>query len=372
MFFRRSLLSAPREAPAYRFETLPFERLAAEEHLVQGWEMLDAVAMLPTQSYAFSAALSRSMLAGSSVEVLLVLTAVGIGGLLPLCRDRGYFSRWRLIGAREVFEPGDALYATPEAARALAASIVHTARPLRLDRLPADSLIVPSLREAMRRKGFVSVRPSVPAPKITLDASWRDPESRFNSGRRSDFRRAARRASVFGAVTCEVLAPSLTEFDALFDEAIGVEVRSWKKEAGSALATDRAKEAFFRQFFRNACEDGTFRIAFLRIDGQAVAMQMAIERSQRYWLFKIGYDEAFGKCSPGTLLMLHTLGWAAGRGLKSYELLGNVERWIADFWTREQNECVQLRTYPLNPRGLLTFLQDSTAWLGSRLKPSRA
>lgn len=372
MVFRRSLLPAAQETPTYRLETIPFERVAAEAGLVQGWEMLDAAAALPTQTYAFSAALSGSLLAGSYVEVMLALSAVGIGGLLPLCRDGGYLSRWRLIGAREVFEPGDALYASPDAARALARSIARQARPLRLDRLPADSLIVPALREAMRGRGFVSVRPAVSCPKITLDPTWRDPESRFNAGRRSDFRRAARRASVFGTVTCEVLAPDLAEFDRLFDEAIGVEVRSWKKGAGSALATDRAKEAFFRRFFRAACADGTFRIAFLRIDGQAVAMQMAIQRSERYWLFKIGYDEAYGKCSPGTLLMLHTLGWAAQRGLKSYELLGNVERWIADFWTREQNDCVQLRTYPLNPRGLLTFLQDSAVWLGSRLWPSRA
>lgn len=351
---------------------VPFDRLAADESLVLGWQALDTMAAtLPTQGYAFAAALSRSMLAEASVEVLLVLTAMGIGGLLPLCRRPGYFARWRMIGALEVFEPGDALCDGDTAAGALAREVVRRRRPLRLDRLPAGSRMIPALRAALRGKGLVSVRPAVPCPKITLDEAWREPESRFNSGRRSDFRRAARKAESFGAIDCQVLSPAPHQFDALFDEAIGVELQSWKKEAGSALGADRAKEAFFRDYFRAASRDGTFRIAFLRIDGKAVAMQMAIEKSGRYWLFKIGYDESFGKCSPGTLLMLHTLGWAAQRGLQSYELLGNVERWIADFWTREQNDCVQLRTYPFNLRGLGALVADGACWLRARLAKGR-
>ena len=125
----------------------------------------------------------------------------------------------------------------------------------------------------------MSVRPATPTPTIMLDARWKDPASRFNSGRRSDFRRAARRASEFGAVSFEMLSPAPHEFDALFEEAIGVELRSWKREAGTAIAVDRAKEEFFRLFFRSACEQGQFRIAFMRIDGRVVAMQMAIESS---------------------------------------------------------------------------------------------
>jgi CelD/BcsL family acetyltransferase involved in cellulose biosynthesis len=169
-------------------------------------------------------------------------------------------------------------------------------------------------------------------------------------------------------VTYEVLSPGPAEFDALFDEAIGVEVRSWKREAGTAIAVDRAKEGFFREFFRSACEDGTFRLAFMRIDREVVAMQMALEQLDRYWLFKIGFDESFGRCSPGTLLMLHTIGWAAGRGLEAYELLGHVEPWIAQFWTQERHDCVRLRTYPWNIRGAAAFAADALVWLRHGLK----
>jgi CelD/BcsL family acetyltransferase involved in cellulose biosynthesis len=287
--------------------------------------------------------------------------------LLPLCRKRGYFARWRALGAREVFEPIDLLGSSPEGVSSIAESIARHPRPFQLDRIPADSALVPALRQAMRHRGWFSQRPATPCPTIALTGDWTQPETCFNARRRSDFRRAARRAAEFGEVTYEVISPLPEQFDALFDEAIGVEMCSWKQAAGTAIAADQAKETFFREFFRSACAQGNFRIVFLRIDGRAVAMQMAMEWRNRYWLFKIGYDEKFGKCSPGTLLMLHALGWAAGRNLCSFELLGNVEPWITELWTRERTACLCLRTYPFGIRGAAAFVADAIAWAFGRV-----
>jgi CelD/BcsL family acetyltransferase involved in cellulose biosynthesis len=338
---------------------LTFDRFHEQEMLVAGWQRLEEAASLPMQSHAFASALSDTLLAGSHIEIFFITAAHGIAALLPLCRDRGLFARWRMIGAREVFEPGDALARNPDGLLPLAKAIARETRALRLDRVPAGSPLISSVRAAMRGRGWTRVRPATPSPTIHLDASWEQPESRFNSGRRSDFRRAARKAAEFGQVSFETISPKPEEFDALFDEAIEVELRSWKREAGSALAVDRSKERFFRDFFRAACEAGTFRLSAMRIDGRIVAMQMALECLDRYWLFKIGFDQDFARCSPGSLLMLHTIGWAAKRGLRSYELLGNVEPWIAQFWTREQRECVRLQTYPFNARGAVAFVADA-------------
>ncbi len=106
----------------------------------------------------------------------------------------------------------------------------------------------------------------------------------------------------------------------------------------------------------------------MRIGARAVAMQMAIESLGRYWLFKIGFDEDYERCSPGTLLMLHTIGWAAERELQAYELLGNLEPWIAQFWTREQHDCLWVRAYPFNLRGAAAFAADAFASLRKRMK----
>lgn len=345
---------------------LPFVQFCSDHALVRSWQQLERVASLPTQSHAFASALSQTLFAERQVEVFFLQDDGAIAALLPLCRAKGHFARWRMISAEGVYEPGDALCPSAESARPLAEAVIRSSRPLKLDRIPAGSPLIPAVQAAMRGKGWVSVRPSLPMPTINLDARWKDPASCFNSGRRYDFRRAARRAAEFGDVSFELLSPEPGEFDDLFDEAMGVEVRSWKREAGTAIAVDPAKERFFRKFFHSACERGEFRIAFMRIDGQAVAMHMALECLGGYWLFKIGFDETFARCSPGTLLMLHTISWAASRELRTYELLGYVEPWIAQLWTKDQHDCVQLRTYPFNVRGAIAFAVDAMIELRKR------
>ncbi len=336
--------------------------------LALGWERLEGCAMLPTQSAHFVAALAETLLAGSPLRLFEAAGADGLEALLPLCRDGGRFARWRIPGAAEVFEPGDALCRDAAAAKRLAQRLVADGRPLELARIPAGSAIVAALKTAIAGRGWVSVRPATPCPTIALDPEWREPESRFSSRRRSDFRRAARRAADFGEVRCEMLAPTAEAFDALFDEAIAVEASSWKRAAGTAIACDPTKEAFFRRYLGAACERGEGRIAFLRIDGRAVAMQLAVEWAGRYWLYKIGYDEAYARGSPGTLLMLHALRDSAERGLTGFELMGDAEAWIADLWTREVHSCVRVRTYPYSGAGLAAMFSDGLAWARSRLR----
>ena len=354
-----------------QMEKAGFQGIAAAALLTPQWEALQDHAFWPTQTHACIMALYRTLLAQSPTRLLTADGDVAIAGVLPLCRDQGYFSRWRIMGGDELFEPTDALYDGAGSADELARAAARLAHPLYFDRISAESLMIPALRRALRGRGLLSVRPALSSPTIALDARWTDPESHFNAGRRSDFRRARRRADGLGVVSFETLAPSAEAFDALFDEAIAVEYLSWKKEAGTAIAADRAQEMFFRDYFRDACQRGMFRISFMRIDGKAVAMQLAIQWSGRYWLFKIGHDDSYSKCSPGTLLMLHSLGRAAADGLRSYEFLGVIEPWITQLWTQDQHDCVQLRSYPFNLRGAAALLSDAAFWLRQRLRPAR-
>jgi CelD/BcsL family acetyltransferase involved in cellulose biosynthesis len=355
-----------------RTPTVALERFTQGHLLGDAWERLESRATLPTQGLAFATSLARTLLAGTLVEVFVGRGRGGIRALVPLCRGEGWRARWRMAGAREVFEPGDALCDGDDGARALAKALAAQPRPLVLDRIPAQSPLIPALRQALRGRALISLRAATPSPFITLDARWQQPEACFNAGRRSDFRRAARKAAALGPVFHEVVAPDPAEFDALFDEAVAIEGSGWKRESGSAIVRDPAKEAFFRDWLRQCCLAGTLRIAFLRIGARAVAMQMAVVQADRFWLLKIGYDEAYRACSPGSLLMLHTLGHAAREGLEAYELLGGMEPWIAQMWTQQRHECLRLRTYPFNLRGAAALIADGAQWMRERLaRPAR-
>ena len=338
----------------------------------EAWAALGDRATLPTQHPDFGQSAAEAFL--DSVPLILC-EAVGAGGsdaLALLVRDHGPLARWRLLGDREVHEPGAPLIRDAQSAKALAGELCSLARPVELARVPADSPIIAALAEVAPRHGTLIVREADPCPVLALGEGWKDPEARFSSRRRSDFRRARRKAETLGEVGFAMHRPTPAEFDALFDEAIAVEARSWKRAAGSAILCDPAKERFFRSYLRACAERGETRIAAMRIDGTMVATQLAIAWRGRYWLYKIGFDEAFSKCSPGTLLMLHALGEAAGEGLSGFEMMGEADSWISDFWTRETHRCVRLRFYPRSFPGFAGLAGDGFGWVRAKLARRRA
>ena len=91
-------------------------------------------------------------------------------------------------------------------------------------------------------------------------------------------------------------------------------------------------------------------------------MQLAVECGERFWSFKVGYDEAFTHFSPGILLYLHLVARSAAPGLRSFELLGFPDEPHKQMWRPVERPCVTLRAYPYGPRGLVLLGSDA-AWL---------
>lgn len=294
---------------------------------------------------------------GRTPSVVVVEQEGEIIALAPLAHRPGLRGQLELLGLHQIYEPTDFLYRNFDALDELARAIRCVGHPLFLWRVPAESPAIGAMRRAMGNAS-VRTRPAMGCPYIDLDDSWSDAESRFSSRRRSDFRRARRRAEALGELSYEMLAPGPAQAAALFEEAVAVEAAGWKGQAGTAMSVDGVKLAFYREWVLAAAEDGILRMCFLRINGEVAAMQLAAESGRRFWLLKIGYDERFARASPGQLLMLHTLSEAASRGLRSYEFLGSVAHWT-EMWTKEVRECVTVRVYPPHWRSLLAVSGDS-------------
>ncbi|MGE0408053.1 MAG: GNAT family N-acetyltransferase [Amphiplicatus sp.] len=275
-------------------------------------------------------------------------------------RRRAVFPCLFLLGAEELWEPADVLYEDERGAARLAAAVVKRGLPARFGHFPADSAFVVALKEICRGKAFLLADPVAGSPCLTLHEGWREPESQFNSRRKSDFRRMRRKAEAMGAVTMEFLSPNAEEAGALIEEAIAVEAGGWKAKAGSALLFDAKALAFFRLYARLAGEAGLLRLSFLRIDGKAAAAQIAVEYENALWLLKIGYDDAYKDCSPGNLLLLETVRRAAKQGLLAVEFLGKSAPWTA-LWTKQERANIRLRVYPFNAPGAAAFVFDAGA-----------
>lgn len=328
------------------------------EALAGAWDGLAAACQAPPMLYASWACAYARTFGSERLRVLYVGSPARLHAIAPLVTTGVPGARLELLGVTEFFEPADFLWSDPAALQSLAEAVVALGVGVRLDRMPADSAVIGALRRAYRGRGWLRVLPRRGCPYIALRPDWAEPERLFDAGRRSDFRRARRRAESIGAVSFEVVAPGPERCKALLDEAYRVEAAGWKGAAGSALSQDTTRGYFFRHFLEAACREGLLRLCFMRIGPRAVAMQVAMETAGRFYLLKIGYDEQYRRCSPGILLMLHTVAYAASRGLKSYELLGDEEDWTRQ-WTRDARPMAAVVAYPWSWRGVAALGWDA-------------
>lgn len=330
----------------------------------------------PMQQHIWTLAAARALSPSVPVRVMTVGLASAPLALAPLCVAGRWPRRLRLLGAEELAEPIEAIYADDRALEALTEGLAATRLPLSFGHHLADTSFLPALQRAFRGRGLVVARPlpQRACPSIALDESWLEPERHFNARRRSDFRRMQRAAEKLGKVTFEILSLGIRELPGLLEEAMAIEARGWKGRSGTALAHDEQQARFYRHYAGLAAEAGILRLCFMRIDGTAVAMQLAAETERRFWLFKIGYDEACKRCSPGNLLLRETIRYAAARGLVSYEFLGKEAGWTR-LWTETARPVVALRAYPYNLSGALALAADAVHALRQHIaawRPARA
>jgi len=315
---------------------------------LDAWQTLAADAgTLPTQDAAWTVA-SLACLPGRA-ELLSVGDAGAPEAIAPLVR-RG--AMLELAGGRDLGEPADLLARSPATLEALVERILTGGRALTLERIPAGSPTIELLREGLAGRGSVRLGEAAGHPAIELEERWAEPGGGLSSSRRSSLRRARRKAEKLGEIEVELLTPAVDEVERLLDEAFAVESRSWKGEAGTAVAFVPRMDAFFRRYATELAARRSLRLDLLRIGGQAVAMQYGMRWNNRHWLFKIGYDEAFAAGSPGQILLAESVAAATRDGLESYELLGSRDGWT-DVWTEEVKPSVRLVAVPRSPRGAL-------------------
>lgn len=310
----------------------------------------------PMQHFIWSEACLAAIYPDAVVETVTVP-----GGVAAFVR-KGRIPSLYLAGAEELAEPSEPTYANAVAADLIAEKILAKGLPVKLGQPIAGTPFAAAFLTRARRSGLLIIRPTEGSPYIKLDETWQDALNRFSSRRRSDFRRMRRRADELGTVTFAFHEPGEEDAAALLEQAIEVEAKSWKARSGTAIADNPDQAAFFRHYARLAAAEGILRIAFLRIGDDLVAAQIAVECDRAFWLFKIGYDERFARCSPGQLLMLESIERAARKGLLRFELLGKSAEWTR-FWAQNERPRTRLVYYPWSLIGACALARDG-AWLG--------
>jgi CelD/BcsL family acetyltransferase involved in cellulose biosynthesis len=179
------------------------------------------------------------------------------------------------------------------------------------------------------------------APYITIDGDWDAYEGGLRRKFRSELRRRRRRLEEEGRLTLEI-SDGTERLVELLEEGFSVEGAGWKGDYGTSIASRPETRRFYSDVARWAAGRGWLRLAFLRLDGRALAFDYCLEYDDTHYLLKTGYDPAYRKFAPGMIIRHRMLERAFHEGITTYDFLGMG----SDFaWKREWADAQQERLF---------------------------
>jgi CelD/BcsL family acetyltransferase involved in cellulose biosynthesis len=277
---------------------------------------------------------------GVQVELLNVDRAGSLVAALPVVR-----------AGRTIATPTDwhtprfEATAADEAMVGELASLVVRRLParVRLGFLDAEGATFRAFSEALGAAGYrLRARMVLRSPYISVDGVWEDYLALRPGKWRADLRRRRRRLDEKGAVAFEVIDAS-DRLDALLTEGFEVEASGWKGTGGTAILYE-GTDTLYRDAARWAADEGMLRLAFLRVDGRAIAFDYCFEADGVHTLVKTGFRPEFAAYAPGKLLRALMVERAFGEGIRIYDFAGDADPWKME-WTDRTRRIVTLEAF---------------------------
>ncbi len=327
------------------------------------WTQLTDPLRNPLLSYDWFYSAVRAFYGEEDLRIVTYSAAGRIKAIAPLGlhTEHGH-SKLELLGAPFLGEPGGMIYSDMHSLRTLIKGVLKQGTPISMRRLVAGSRSLMAIMGTCAHRSIYSPREGGGTPWIKIESDWEPYLQTLSSRRKSDLRRAQRRAETHGTVSTKIISVSVHEVEYLLNEVFRVEASSWKGRNGSSLLhrTDLAR--FFKLYCVQAADNGSLRIAFLSINGRAIAALLGLQAANRFWVFKIGYDETYARCSPGMLLMHSVIKHAFKQKLEAFEFLGWDAPWM-HIWTDRVRRYTSPLIYPFSFTGLKGFTHDSLEYV---------
>jgi CelD/BcsL family acetyltransferase involved in cellulose biosynthesis len=298
---------------------------------------------------------------------LHIITAYEDGslvGVLPLRQSHG-----RLSSTTNYHTPWFGFLAANERAARQLSRALFSKKPRRVDLSylsPTDIGISPACAAASAACYRVLTRSTHAAPYVDTNQSWEAYESRLRKQFRSDLHRRRRRLEEAGQVTLEV-ADGTQRLSELLEEGFRIESSGWKEARGTNINAHPVTRHFYTEVARWAAEHGWLRLAFLRLDGRALAFDYCLEHNGIHYMLKTGYDPAYRQFSPGRIIRYLMLARAFSSPISTYDLLGPDYEWKRE-WSSAQQEILLLHMFAPTALGFI----DRAALVHGRPAAKRA
>jgi CelD/BcsL family acetyltransferase involved in cellulose biosynthesis len=239
-----------------------------------------------------------------------------LASVLPLVRHRG-----ALRSPTNWHTPGFGVVAEDDAAKLALFEAVVAEGPRRVDlSFLGDAADVQCLRQAAAHHRLVE-RVVIRSPYVPVESDWDSYWRGLSRNLRKTVRRCRNRLAERGEMTIEVV-DGRKDLDRLLEEGFRLEASGWKGEEVTAIASRPETRRFYKTVSRWAADAGILCLAFMRIDGEAVAFNLSFEAGGHHYVLKLGHDAELNSLGPGTVLTATAVERTFALGLKSYEFLG--------------------------------------------------
>lgn len=216
-----------------------------------------------------------------------------------------------------------------------------------------DDLLLPGILRARRMQHVA--RPSLVSPYIPIDRPWDE----YWAGRKKRFRAGINHAVDHFSRDGKIDAPHYTAdgLDTAFAELLQVSRKTWKYQAGTAIASTPDNEHFYRSFARAAAARGWLRIWILKAGGVPAAFSYCLAYKGRAMVLKIGFDTAYAQDSPGSVLAMVTIRHYFDAGMSEFDWLGDNES-FKHKWTSRARAHRAYIVFTRRPRGMLLYFVE--------------
>jgi len=303
----------------------------------------------------------------------LLLHAVRRGsrlvGILPLYRQRVGIvpglacDKLRFVGTGGDTSPDylDALL-DPDGEEETAAALVNHVLDGRgwdalwLSDVREHSLLGAALQAALaRRRERLHIGPSTRITFLPLAASWETLLAGLDAHWRQEVRRRRRRLEERGA-RC-VLLEDPAKLDVAFDRLGELHRLRWTRRAERHSFSTPEYLQFHREVMRRFLKRGWLRLFALQLGDQAIAMRYCFRFRHEVFAFQSGFDPAYDRLSPGSVLMSHVVEHSIREGARVVDMLKG-EYPHKKSWSTEQRTTTSLRVYRPTLSGLLWMLRE--------------
>jgi CelD/BcsL family acetyltransferase involved in cellulose biosynthesis len=298
----------------FRVEWRPLAELA---RIAPEWQSLAARALEPNVFLEPAFALAAAPVFGRDVGAGLVWSRASpcrLMGLFPARIERRRYGVALpvMVGWTHPFAPlGTPLIDRDAGAAVMSAWFDHLAgstdlpRLLLMPYLPVAGAVAQAFAAALAQRDGKSVALAGHQRALLAPAADRAHylDRAVGAKKRKELRRQRKRLAEAGAILWNIVREPAAMATALGD-FLALEAAGWKGRAGTAAGADDSIRAFMAEAVTGLAREGKAQIARLSAGGAPIAAIVTLKSGPTAWCWKIAYDEAFARFSPGVQLLL--------------------------------------------------------------------